>query len=224
MKGVRWTDLPVHVIDFEGSTRAGVVEFGIVTLRDGVIERVATRMCRPRTRLLAAEVAVHGLTEDVLSATEPFEVEWPLFSHLRQTGVLAAHFSATENTLLKTAWPCPRLSPDFLRPGSEVAEWGPWLDTGRLICELRPENPSAALEHVVAMLGLQEELGVEGAHWCPPERRGFHCAPFDALASALVLRALGRDRDGDPWSLVHLLALSTGDARLRDERRQGRLF
>ncbi|MGH8018938.1 MAG: 3'-5' exonuclease [Opitutaceae bacterium] len=221
---VRWIDLPVHVIDFEGSSRTGVVEFGVVTLRGGAIERVETRLCRPRRPMLPHEINVHGLRDETLAAAEPFEAEWLLFSGLRETGVLAAHFSATENALLRATWPCPRLSPDFLEPGREMAEWGPWLDTGRLIGELRPGAASAALESVIAHLGLTAELNAAAAQWCPAARRRFHCAPFDALATAFVLLALGLSEDGAASTLTHLLALSTADARARDERRQARLF
>ncbi len=221
---MRWIDLPVHVIDFEGSARTGVVEFGVATLRGGAIERMETRLCRPRRPILPHEIGVHGLSDEALAAAEPFEADWLLFSELRQTGVLAAHFSATENALLRATWPCPRLSPDFLDPGREVAEWGPWLDTGRLIGELRPGGASAALESVIARLGLAVELAAAAARWCPASRRRFHCAPFDALASALVLLALGQDEDGVAWSLAHLLASSTADMRAREDRRQTRLF
>jgi DNA polymerase-3 subunit epsilon len=214
----------VHVIDFEGSIRTGVVEFGVVTLRGGAIERCAAGICRPRGKVRAEETAVHGLDEARLAVEAPFESHWATFSALRETGVLAAHFAATENALLRGTWPCPRLSPDFLRPGSESAEWGPWIDSGRLVQEWRADTGTAALADVVARLGLSEALEKLAEEMCAADRRRYHCALFDALAAALVLVALGYDAAGEPHSLAHMLASSTADSRRRDERRQGTLF
>lgn len=219
-----WTDVAVHVIDFEGSVRTGVVEFGVVTLVGGTITAVHTRVCRPGGVIPATETRVHGLgTEDVASA-RPFVDEWPLFARLRETGVLAAHFSATENVLLRSVWPVPRLSPDFLSPGNALAEWGPWIDTGRLAVTTSPAGAGAGLEEVVRSLGLTDVLQDAAAQWCPTARRRFHCAPYDALACALVLLAFARDETGAPWSLARLLTASTADAHQRDERQQPRWF
>jgi DNA polymerase III epsilon subunit-like protein len=221
---VRWTDLPVHVIDFEGSARGGVVEFGVVTLLGGEVREMNTRLCRPRAAVTAEETAVHGLTAGDLAGAEPFEAEWPRFAALRESGVLAAHFSATEDTLLRASWPCPRLSPDFLDPGRTMAEWGPWIDTGRLAAEILPGGASLGLEDVVGARGLGAALEAAAAEMCPEARRRFHCAPYDALASALALLDLTRGADGEVWSLARVLTASTADARRREARQQARLF
>ncbi|MBE2212739.1 MAG: 3'-5' exonuclease [Opitutaceae bacterium] len=221
-----WTEIPVHVIDFEGSRETGIVEFGVVTLTGGVISEVATRLCRARVRVSADETRVHGLREADLADAAPFAVEWERFAALRANGVLAAHFSGTENALLRAVWPCPRLSPDFLHAGREVAEWGPWIDTGRLATAMLPRGngSSAALGDVVQAFGLAAALDEAARRWCPEARRCYHCALFDALACALVLPRLACDADGLPWTLAHTLAASTGDGARRDELRQGRLF
>lgn len=224
MGDVKWTEIPVHVIDFEGSARAGVVEYGIATLQNGNVVATDTRLCRNKGKMKAEESRVHGLTDEDLSQTEPFDAEWPRFASLREGGVLAAHFSATENRLLRAVWPYPRMSPDFLQPGKEVAEWGPWIDTGRLANELLPKSHSAGLEAVVEGLELGAELGELAVRFCPKDRRGFHCALFDALACALILLRLANDPDGQPWSLSRLLTASTADPGKRDERSQARLF
>ncbi len=221
---MNWTDVPVHVIDFEGSVRTGVVEYGVVTLTGGAIAAVHTRICRPAGAIPATETRVHGLGEADVTGAEPFAREWSLFASLRECGVLAAHFSATENTLLRSAWPCPRLSPDFLSPGQMLAEWGPWVDTGRLVVEARATGAGAGLEDVVHAFGLDEQLALAAEQWCPTTRRRFHCAPFDALASTLVLQLLARDETGAAWSLARVLTASTADPRRKDDRRQARLF
>jgi DNA polymerase-3 subunit epsilon len=219
-----WTEVPVHVVDFEGSLNTGVVEFGVATLRGGGVVELATRLCRARRCVPASELAVHGLSDGVLARHEPFEAEWTRFAGLRETGLLGAHFSATEHGLLRAVWPCPRLSPDFARPGQHRAEWGPWVDTGRIAAEVLGPGASLRLEDVVGALGLGAALGDAAQRWCPPERRRFHCAPFDALAAALVAVRLAREPGGEPWSLPRLLTASTADPRRREERQQAELF
>ena len=56
---------------------------------------------------------------------------------------------------------------------------------GRLI---RDERDHGVL--MVADLRLGGRLDALAAQHCPPKRRRFHCALYDALAAALVLRAL----------------------------------
>lgn len=219
-----WTETPVHVVDFEGSRETGIVEFGVVTLLGGAIADVATRVCAARAHVAADETRVHGLRDTDLADAAPFEAEWERFAALRASGVLAAHFSGTENSLLRAVWPCARLSPDFLHPGAETSEWGPWIDTGRLALAALPRGASAALGDVVTALGLAAALEEAALRWCPPARRGYHCAPYDALASALVLLRLAREREGAPWTLARLIAASTGDRDRRDDLLQGRLF
>lgn len=222
---MKWTDVPVHVIDFEGSVRTGVVEYGVVTLTHGAITVVHTRVCRPVGEIPAAEARVHGLAGSDVTSAEPFASDWLLFAGLRETGVLAAHFSATEQALLRATWPCPRLSPDFLTPGRRVAEWSPWIDTGRLAIGAQPSGGGgAALEDVVRAYGLEAALTEAAERWCPPSRRRFHCAGFDALACALLLQRLARDEFGEAWTLARVLAASTADARQREARQQARLF
>lgn len=221
---MQWTDIPVHVIDFEGSLRTGVVEYGVVTLTEGRIVAVHTRLCRPVGPIAADETRVHGLAEADLAGAEGFEAEWTRFAGLRETGLLGAHFSALENSLLRSVWPCPRLSPDFLSPGEMIAEWGPWIDTGRLARSILGRAQPAGLEEVIGALGLRDLLQAAAEQFCPEFRRRFHCAAFDALASALVLQQLARDPDGTVWSLPRLAAASTENPQQRRERQQARLF
>jgi DNA polymerase-3 subunit epsilon len=201
-----------------------VVEFGVVTLLGGEIAEVHTRLCRPSGAIPVAETRCHGLSANELAEVEPFAAEWTRFAAWRERGVFAAHFSATEHALLRAVWPCPRLSPDFLRPGHFLAEWGPWIDTGRLAVERRPNGGGAALGEVVQAFGLQATLAAEADRWCAVERRRFHCALFDAIACALVLQVLARDAVGEPWSLARVLAASTANPHQREQHEQARWF
>lgn len=219
-----WTEQPIFFVDFEGSRASGILEFGVVELCGGRIVSARTRLCRAVGRIPPADVAVHGLDERALSGEAPFAEEWEYFAGLRERGPLAAHFAGVENALLKSVWPYPRSSPDFARPGARVVEWGPWVDTARLYAQLYPQLDSAGLETLVNACGLQAELASAAADHCPPTRRRYHAALYDALAGAVLLGALARDPQIGGLSAMQLLALSTLDGAKRDALQQRELF
>ena len=219
-----WIQQPIFFVDFEGSRASGIVEFGVAEVLQGKIVSARTRLCRAIGRVSAEDAAVHGLTASALAKHEPFADEWEYFASLRERGPLAAHFAGVENSLLKSVWPYPRNSPDFARPGERVIEWGPWVDTARLYSQIYPRFDSGKLESLVAACGLQEELDTLSAAHCPPERRRYHAALYDALAGALLLAALARDPQLAALSSMQLLALSTLDGEKRDALQQRELF
>jgi DNA polymerase III epsilon subunit-like protein len=220
-----WTEQTVHFVDFEGSLAAGVLEYGVVTLRGSEIISLQTRLCRPRGRIRPEDTALHGLREEALATCAPLADDWEFFAGLRETGPLAAHFAGAENSLLKSVWPYPRASSDFARgDGAMVTDWGPWLDTGRLYPQLWPALPSAKLAELIATCGLQAALDMQATALCPLARRRYHAAPYDALAGALLLAALAREPQVATLTTLQLLALSTLDGSKRDALTQGDLF
>ena len=221
---VSWVDQPIFFVDFEGSRASGVLEYGVVLLLRGRIVETHTRLCRPLGRIRPEDTAVHGLRAEELLARAPFGDEWEFFASLRERAPLAAHFAGVENALLKSVWPYPRSSPDFARPGEHVVDWGPWIDTARLYAQFFPTLESGRLESVVGACGLQAELDVAAEAHCPPERRRYHRALYDALAGALLLARLAREAQLAALSLMQLLALSTFDPQKRDELEQRQLF
>ena len=219
-----WADTPIHFIDFEGSAASGILEFGVVTLAGGEIAAAHTRLCRATGRVAADDTKVHGLTADGLASQDYFASEWERFAGLRATGPLAAHFAPAENSLLRKVWPYPREVPDFARPGRTSSEWGPWIDTGRLYPQLFPQLGSVRLEDLVARHGLQVELENVSRRHCPPERRRYHAALYDALAGALLLLHLLRRPELSAATIPWLLQMSTPDPEKRDALQQGSLF
>jgi len=219
-----WPLQRIHFIDFEGSTTSGIVEYAVAVLQGGEISELHTRLCRPTGRLRREDVAVHGLDEPDLAGAEPMTTDFSLFTAWRESGPLAAHFAGAENSLIKSVWPYPRSSPDFARPGKQIAEWGPWIDTGALYRQLYPQLESYKLADVVAACGLQTELDALAAEHCPAERRRYHAAPYDALAGAVLLRALAREPQIASLTVMQLLALSTLDGEKRDALQQEELF
>lgn len=221
---MRWTEQPIYFVDFEGSRASGILEFGVAEVLGGKITSARTRLCQATGRVRPEDVAVHGLQEGMLADAAPFAEEWDYFADLRERGPLAAHYAGVENGLLKSVWPYPRNSPDFARPGESVIEWGPWVDSARLYAQFYPQFDTGRLEALVAASGLQPELDALAAGHCPPERRRYHAALYDALAGALLLASLARDLRLAELSVMQLLAFSTLDGGKRDALRQRDLF
>ncbi len=219
-----WTEQPIFFVDFEGNRTSGVLEFGVVEVLRGKIVSACTRLCAATGRVSVEDAAVHGLTAAKVSGHAPFADEWEFFASLRERGPLAAHYAGVENSLLKSVWPYPRNSPDFARPGERVIDWGPWIDTARLYAQLYPRLESGKLEALVAASSLQGELDALATAHCPPERRRYHAALYDALAGALLLAALARDPQLASLTTMQLLALSTLDPEKRDALQQRELF
>jgi DNA polymerase III epsilon subunit-like protein len=219
-----WAETPIHFIDFEGNATSGILEFGVVTLRGNAIAATRTGLCRPLGRVSAEDTAVHGLRAEPLAGEKPFADEWEYFAGLRESGPLAAHFAHVEHHLLKAAWAYPRRAPDFARPGKSAAEWGPWIDTGRLYPQFFPALGDGQLGGLVGAAGLQAELDALATAHCPADRRRYHAALYDALAGALLLRALLQRPELAAATIPWLLQMSTLDGGKRDALRQGDLF
>jgi DNA polymerase III epsilon subunit-like protein len=221
---MHWTETPVHFIDFEGNRISGILEFGVVTLRGGAIVATHTRRCAAIGRICPVDSAVHGLRVEDVAAEAPFIAEWAYFAGLRESGSLAAHFAGVENGLLKSVWPYPRTVPDFAQPGRMATEWGPWIDTGRLYPQFFPQMGDGRLEELIVACNLQSELDALAAQYCPPDRRRFHAALYDALAGALLLLALLRQPPFAKATIPWLLQMSTLDADKRGAMQQRGLF
>ena len=221
---MRWTEQPIFSVDFEGSSASGILEYGVATLLGGRVVETKTRLCRATGRVRAQDAEVHGLREGDLAGHAPFAEDWDYFTGLRELGPLAAHYAGVENGLLKSVWPYPRRSPDFARPGEQVVDWGPWIDSARLYEQLYPQLVSGRLETLVAACGLQGELETLAATHCPAGRRRYHAALYDALAGALLLAGLAKEETLSNLTLMQLLAFSTLDPRKRAALTQRELF
>jgi DNA polymerase-3 subunit epsilon len=80
------------------------------------------------------------------------------------------------------------------------------------------------LEALVTALGLQARLDALALEHCPPDRRRYHAALYDALAGALLLTVLAEDPQIGTLSLLQLLSLSTLDPGRRAALLQRELF
>jgi len=222
-----WLAATIHVLDFEGGRRTGVIEYGVATLREGTVAAVQTRLCAAAAPLTLAETAVHGLREVDTAGALPFAADHALFSDLRQSGPLAAHHAPVERALLRRVWPVPPAAPDFSAPqfttAPRVSDWGPWLDTRRLYERLYPSQPGYQLMELVRAFSLEDELAALAARHCPVTRRRPHCALFDALGAALLIARLAREPALTEVSLGWLLSESAPPTE-DEARRQGELW
>lgn len=218
-----WSDAHIHVLDFEGCLRSGILEYGVVTLHKGEITETRTRLCRPVGVVGEADIAVHGIRPAEVSDAELFSAEWEYFCLLREKGPLAAHFAGAERHLLKSVWPYPRRSPDFGQPGRSINDWGPWIDTGRIYGQLFPELESNNLQALVEAFSYQTELDALAEAHCPEARCRYHAALYDALAATLLLLRLLDRPEFSRVSLCWLLQMSCG-ARGRERMAQQDLF
>lgn len=181
-----FSNAPIHVIDFEGSLQSGIVEYGIATISNGVIESTHTRLCRPYGTIPYRETACHGIYEDELTRLLPIDTDWNLFSSLRGSGPFAAHNAFTEHQLLKAVWPYTASTQNF-SDGQPSVTWGPWIDTLRLYENLYQKLPSYKLESLIETFQLQENLDALSKIHCPEKRRQYHSALYDAIACALLI-------------------------------------
>ena len=179
--------VPIYAIDFEGSKSLGIVEFGVAGLFEGEVFAAKTAMCAPRSRISAKDAAFFGITNEEASSHPPFESHAGFFSEMRAGGILAAHSFHTEDSLLRSHIPSPGRVPDFLSGGDTLA-WGPWLDSRLAAKALMPGLDSEKLSSAISALGLLEELDAAALSMCPPGRAKWHCALYDALASALIIK------------------------------------
>ena len=214
-----WKGNAIHVLDFEGTRRTGVIEFGVVTLRDGLLESTRTGFCCSREVLSADDFKIHGISDEIIAGKEPFEKEWEQFSSLREEGLLAAHHASVEDNLLKATWPYPRPSVNQKQLG-----WGPWIDTRRIYAFLYKDLENYRLGSLIETFSLSDRLTELSESHCPQGRRKPHCALYDAFASALLLLRLDELPDLRKLTIDWLLEISAPDRRRREDLRQGDFF
>lgn len=217
-------ETPIHVIDFEGSRQSGIVEYGVVTLLGTKVVAAQTRLCAPTGTISDQDRAQHGITEEVAEQEACFDADWTYFADLREKGAFCAHSALVEDGLLRSVWPYPRSSPNFVRKGEYIATWGPWLDTLQLYRNIYPQLLSFKLNSLIADFGLQSDLDELATSYCPEKRRRFHCALYDAFASALLLRRLYTEPDLKSASLHWLFMHSASTSTARDSIGQLDLF
>jgi len=215
---------PIHILDFEGNTRTGVVEYGVAVLRDHAILETHTRFCRGHAPIDERDSRLHGIRNEAVAHAEPLSKDWLLFSGFRRVGVMGAHHAVIEDTLLRQVWPYPGMVPDFMKGEGVISDWGPWVDTRRFYEFLFPDLESYQLMDLIRTFHLEDELETLAGRHCPEKRRRPHCALFDALASALLIMQISRIPGYENMDLWWLLFNSVSSIREQEYWSQGELF
>lgn len=222
---MHWTEATIHVMDFEGTRKTGILEYGIVTIEKGRVAQVYTRLCAPTGRFEAQDMFVHGIEETALQGRETVRADRELFVSLRNSGPFCAHHASVEEGLLKKEWPYPGWCLNFYdKQDTGTHEWGPWLDTRRLAEAFDPKRETCQLNALLEEWHLTEPLQELARKYCPPARCKPHCALYDALGSCLVLLFLLNQTDWSDSSLHTLLSNSASTHQKKEKLMQPRLF
>ncbi|MBC9888420.1 MAG: 3'-5' exonuclease [Opitutae bacterium] len=213
-----WTQSPIYCLDFEGSRQSGIVEYGLVRLSGGEVTELSTRLCRSTAAISHWETATHNIRDEDVADADFFVADWELFRDKRAQGPFAAHNASFENNLIKSVWPFTNLCPNFMTHSMDI-DWGPWLDTCSLYRSFFPGLESYRLSELVQSFHLESLLSRWAEQWCPSRRRTFHCAPYDALASAALLGNLNNFEGAKSLTLPQLLQWSQpgGTDHARDQ-------
>ncbi len=179
-------NIPIFAIDFEGSRKIGVVEYGVAIIENGEIVDVRTSLCSPKIDIPARDSVFFGIDNAEAKKFPPFSKSVETLQKMRKVGIFAAHNASVEDSLLRDVMPSPAIVPDFAK-GRETSTWAPWLDTCALLKNLYPTLESAKLSSAIDAFDLKKNLDELAEKFCPPRRRKWHCAPYDALACALLI-------------------------------------
>jgi DNA polymerase-3 subunit epsilon len=209
----------IFAIDFEGNKRLGIVEAGVVRLRGGAVVDAWTDLFAPKADGSLWELRMTGLDRDDLEGRPLFgSTAWERFRDWRRAGPFCAHNASFENNMLARTWPYPGEVPDFSHDYAEPrADWGPWLDTCTLGRRLRLASNDCKLETLTRFFSLETELTSLAERWCPEDRRGWHRALYDALASAVLLTHLRTLLPGQSLPMLYRFQTQT-------RRNTGQLF
>lgn len=177
-------NIPIFVIDFEGSKSCGILEFGCVEIIDGNLTSSYTEICKPKKNIDERTQILTKITNLEASKKNPFESYLEFFSQKRSKSIFASHNYQTEDSLLRSYAPSPGLVNDFII-GNMTPNWGSWIDT-KIIAK-NFNLPSKKLSDIIEELSLKNQLSIYAEKLCPKDRRQWHCALYDAIASALII-------------------------------------
>ena len=199
-------DTVVYTIDFEGSLKSGILEYGIVgvSFNEGIFF-TETKLCKNRCSIPDKEVKCHGISSDLVCGCEDFSASLYKFLDWRSKAYFCAHNAAFENSLLNSY--CPVVLQGYRLATMPENHWGPWLDTYFLYKKFK--KTSCGLSELIKELGLEEILSQLGEKFCPFHRKKFHCALFDAIACALLLLNFVRNERSEQKTLQWLLKESS---------------
>ncbi|MDR2576806.1 MAG: hypothetical protein LBC42_02030 [Puniceicoccales bacterium] len=191
----------IFAVDFEGNRREGILEFGAICLEGNELTEPIESFCRcERTHGLLLRKRKISLTHTENAPS--LDTFFPLFHSMRQRGIFAAHGAAVEDFLLRRVWPSPGFVPNWPPSDEQESSWGPWLDTVALARNFMPTGTDCRLVRLMESLHLLEKWENFGQKFCAPDRRTPHCALYDAIGCALLIREWSQCNDGKVMSCI----------------------
>lgn len=212
-----WKNIPIHVLDFEGSVNSGIVEYGFATLLGGKVIDARTRLCGVKSFIPLEESEVHGIFNDDVEGLAPVENDWNVFFGLRQSGLFGSHHAPAEIGMLGAVWSVPGKVPDFSLTGCPpINSWGPWIDTCRIAKTWFPHEHSHKLSTLIERFEIGDRLEKTAAKFCPKNRSRYHCALYDAIAAAELLINMCEHPAFERSEILDLISASTSAKKFRE--------
>ncbi len=174
-------------IDFESGSEPGgmdhPIQIGIACMKGGqLIPGTFFRSyLKSPSRKLRLTDAVHGIYAEQLVDAPPLLSLWPKVRDRLKNRYIVAHGAGTERRHL-------RIFP--------FHGFGPWVDTLKLSRILHPGLSDYSLGSLITIFKLEKEIQqfCAGLKW--------HDALYDAVACLILLRALVKDADSQPVSIL----------------------
>lgn len=202
----------IHVIDFEGNRTHGILEYGLVTLKNLMITEISMASCCKNSSNPTACFGEHSRFPSN-EKDKNFRHYLPFFIKKRSEGLFCAHGSSLEDRLLRQycltpgaigSLPKQRTSKNiqkFLFQKNIISEcsiptitefpksisWGPWIDTYKIYRKYYPAAECYEVAELIRHFGLEKKL-MNLAKKYFAKALTFHRAPYDALATSLLLQ------------------------------------
>ena len=176
----------IHVIDFEGNFNEGVQEYGIISLKyqkiifykTGFFDKKENKKMNIQSKNLKDSIGLQSFKKSC----------WHLFISLRKKGIFAGHYTSIENYFLNKTWSLLPLVPNWFDINQKCRTWGPWIDTYLIYKKNYPNLFNYKLMYLIKYFQLDLILNSLANRICPVNKRKPHCALYDALATALLLK------------------------------------
>ena len=212
-----WKNIPIHILDFEGSVNSGIVEYGFATLLGGKVIDARTRICGVKSFIPLEESEVHGIFNEDVIGLAPVENDWNIFSGLRQSGLFGSHHAPAEIGMLGSVWSVPGKVPDFSITGCPpVNSWGPWIDTCRIAKTWFPQERSHKLSTLIERFEIGDRVEKTAEKFCPKARARYHCALYDAIAAAELLINMCEHPSFERAEILDLVSASPSAKKFRE--------
>ncbi|MDR2812521.1 MAG: hypothetical protein LBB05_01875 [Puniceicoccales bacterium] len=200
----------IHVIDFEGNRSYGILEYGLITLKNNTIVDISSASCCKNPSGQTIHFAEHSRFPSNGEKVS-FAHHLPFFIKKRAEGIFCAHGTSVEDRLLRQYCPTPgtidcgiknipkptasrniatksQISTTTIMASPKNISWGPWIDTYKIYRKYYPAARHYEVAELIRHFGLMKKLDDWATKYNLSKTMTFHRAPYDALATVLLLQ------------------------------------